>query len=263
MSTDIRPPPGWTRLAPILGTAWTWAKGAAAPDSLSPSTEDLDAAPYYARKNALQFLKTGRVAEFNAAHRDARARSSAFRLSLSTVTDGAEVEAAWAGLLEQVWGKRGVNLANMAYAGDMNAYIRLAGIAYIRGITLREDLVAAIQPKDSIPGPLSFAWTDMDGVDLSDADLRRTDFTWAGLERAMLARTDAREVNFHYADLRDTDFEGANVEGADFTGADLSGSNITAAQLAGAKIDSSTVLPHEFGRSRLRPLHALPAPAKS
>ena len=63
-------------------------------------------------------------------------------------------------------------------------------------------------------------------LDLSELDLRETDFRGWDLSGAWFYFTDLRGANFREADLRYAHFDYADLEGADFSYADLSWSNI-------------------------------------
>ncbi len=85
----------------------------------------------------------------------------------------------------------------------------------------------------------AYASRDMDGVDLSLANLSRADLSRVSFRNANLSKAD-----FTDASLQDADLEGANVSEANLAEADLFGSNIARAQgWSRAHCGPSTVMP--------------------
>lgn len=104
-------------------------------------------------------------------------------------------------------------------------------------------------------GAIEFEDARLAGADLEDAELRGADFEDADLSNADLK----------FADLRDADFTGARLTGANLDYADLRGADLRTArdigtsQLGLACVDNATLLPAAFERSSLSPdaCHAL------
>jgi hypothetical protein len=82
---------------------------------------------------------------------------------------------------------------------------------------------------------------DLDGANLSGADLRWADLSGANLVEANLTGADLSLADLYGAILEGADLSGADLFGAIFEGADLSGAN-----LFGAVADGSTVWPDDF-----------------
>lgn len=72
---------------------------------------------------------------------------------------------------------------------------------------------------------------DLDGVDLTGAQIIDTSFTRASLKGAVLANTHARQARFVSADLSGANLSGADLFNADFTRANLSGADLSGTQL--------------------------------
>ena len=79
-------------------------------------------------------------------------------------------------------------------------------------------------------------------LDVRGAYLRRTDLSFANLERANLSRVDFTNASFRGANFKDAVLEGTILRGADLTGAE----NLTLGQLARAILDEKTKLPEKF-----------------
>lgn len=87
---------------------------------------------------------------------------------------------------------------------------------------------------------------DFQKVELSYADLRRTDLTGICLKGAKLPDvnlSDARlvEADLSYADLQNAEMGGIYLTGADLTGANLRGANISAAIMKGATLTNANL----------------------
>ncbi len=76
-------------------------------------------------------------------------------------------------------------------------------------------------------------------LNVQGAYLRRTDLSFANLERANLSRADFTNAIFRGADFKDAELEGTILRGADLTDA----KNLTPKQLKKAVLDRSTKLP--------------------
>lgn len=75
---------------------------------------------------------------------------------------------------------------------------------------------------------------NLQGADLSHADLRGVDLTRANLRKANLRGANMMAVILKQADLRGANLSGANTLVVDVTGANLKGANL-------AKVDSTTL----------------------
>lgn len=87
-------------------------------------------------------------------------------------------------------------------------------------------------------------------LSLAGAFIRRTDLSFANLERANLTRADMTRARARGANFRDAILDGAILHGADLTSA----RNLTLHQLAGAAIDDATILPDYIDRAALSAL---------
>lgn len=76
-------------------------------------------------------------------------------------------------------------------------------------------------------------------LNVQGAYLRRTDLSFANLERANLSRADFTSAIFRGANFKDAVLEGTILKGADLTDA----KNLTPTQLKRAILDRSTKLP--------------------
>jgi uncharacterized protein YjbI with pentapeptide repeats len=79
-------------------------------------------------------------------------------------------------------------------------------------------------------------------LDVRGAYLRRTDLSFANLQRANLSQADFANASFRGADFKDAVLDETILRGADLTGA----KNLTLAQLTRAIIDETTKLPENF-----------------
>jgi len=85
---------------------------------------------------------------------------------------------------------------------------------------------------------------NLEGADLSHANLKRAGLFDANLEGADLSRANLEEASFCGANLKGADLFDANLEGADLfnanlKGADLSGANLEGADLSGANLEGA------------------------
>jgi uncharacterized protein YjbI with pentapeptide repeats len=74
------------------------------------------------------------------------------------------------------------------------------------------------------------------GADLSNANLRGTDFSLADLSGANLRGADLRDADLNTTNLHGTDLRDADLRGADLRGADLLGIDLRDADLRGADL---------------------------
>jgi uncharacterized protein YjbI with pentapeptide repeats len=93
-------------------------------------------------------------------------------------------------------------------------------------------------------------------VSLAGAFIRRTDLSFANLQRANLARADLTNAIARGANFLDANLDGTILRGTDPTDA----RNLTLDQLGTAIIDEMTVLPHYIDRAAPQ---ALPATRKA
>jgi uncharacterized protein YjbI with pentapeptide repeats len=91
---------------------------------------------------------------------------------------------------------------------------------------------APVNSKAYRPIRIDLSRTFIRRVDLSNARLIGTDFSFA----------DCSNANFRGADFRDAILEGTILKGADLTGA----KNLTRKQIARAVIDERTILPEDL-----------------
>jgi uncharacterized protein YjbI with pentapeptide repeats len=84
-------------------------------------------------------------------------------------------------------------------------------------------------------------------LDIHGAFVRRTDLSYANLERANLAYADATNAIFRGANFKDANLKGTILRGADLRDA----KGLTAEQLAEAIIDETTLLPDYIAREQL------------
>jgi hypothetical protein len=82
---------------------------------------------------------------------------------------------------------------------------------------------------------------NLQGAGLEGADLREANLQGADLEGASLSGTDLKEANLQEANLQGADLEGADLEGADLSGADLSGADLERADLEEANLQGASL----------------------
>jgi hypothetical protein len=73
-------------------------------------------------------------------------------------------------------------------------------------------------------------------ADISGADLREADFSWASLSRANLSEADLSGANLSEANLSEADLSGADLSGADISRANLSWANLSGADITRASL---------------------------
>src|SRR3569833_343185 len=220
---------------------------------ISSTPDFLKLSPYEARRDSISLLKSGNIEAFNAAQKLDRAENPDFKLNLSSVGILPDAQIAWAMLLTQVYGAKGVTKANLSYASYPPAWDRLQGLARARGVTLKDEYLEALHAENQKPSPVDLSWQNIEGGDFATTDLRGADFTWTIAPRADFRGADLRGCKFAFADLRDADFTGANIKGVDFSGADLSGARgLAVDMLAGATLDDRTIVPDGEDKSILR-----------
>lgn len=89
-------------------------------------------------------------------------------------------------------------------------------------------------------GGRNFTTVTLPEANLSQADLKGTDLSYADLSEANLSQANLRGVDLSYANL-----VAANLQDADLRGAMLIGTNLRTANLAGAKLESADYDPEE------------------
>src|SRR5271157_260107 len=77
---------------------------------------------------------------------------------------------------------------------------------------------------------------DLNGADLSGANLKEADLCGADLREADLCGVDLSKADLSGARLNHANLSGANLSGANLRGANLSGANLSAANLSGANL---------------------------
>ncbi|MDB9518422.1 pentapeptide repeat-containing protein [Roseofilum reptotaenium CS-1145] len=116
-------------------------------------------------------------------------------------------------------------------------------LAEIAGLNLAQDLAGAKLLGTNLNGlDLSEAnlcrvylrGAELCDVDLSSANLQNANFGGADLSGAYLSDAHLEGANFHRASLALANLSGANLSGADFTEANLSNANLSDTQLTGA-----------------------------
>lgn len=116
-------------------------------------------------------------------------------------------------------------------------------LAQIAGLNLAQDLAGAKLLATNLNGlDLSEAnlcrvylrGAELCDVDLSSANLQHANFGGADLSGAYLSDAHLEGANFHRASLALANLSGANLSGADFTDANLSNANLSDTQLTGA-----------------------------
>jgi len=98
-------------------------------------------------------------------------------------------------------------------------------------------LLQFINGLDLIGSKYGIIRLNLDGVDLSDADLGKIDLTGVSLSGAYVTRANLGGVNLTNADLHWADLTNTNLGKADLTNADLIGADLTNADLGKAKLD--------------------------
>ena len=92
---------------------------------------------------------------------------------------------------------------------------------------------------------------DLNGADLSKANLSRADLSGADLRRANLSRADLSGANLRWADLSKADLSGANLSRANLRGADLSEVDLSEADLRGAYLREADLSRADLSRADL------------
>jgi len=87
---------------------------------------------------------------------------------------------------------------------------------------------------------------DLRGADLTGATMDRAKLRFADLSNANLTEARLDRANFEGALLRDANLSGADLRRADFRGADLNYADLTSANLRGAMYDARTIFPAYF-----------------
>ena len=88
--------------------------------------------------------------------------------------------------------------------------------------------------------------TDLKYTNLKDADLRRTDLEGANLSCADLSYANLKGVNLEDVDLRRTDLEGANLSCADLSYANLKGVNLRYTNLSNTNLENANLKNAKF-----------------
>lgn len=98
--------------------------------------------------------------------------------------------------------------------------------------------------------------SELERVDLRDAELREYNFSSACFNHSNLDGADLSDANLAGATLSDallrkTDLSRADLTGADLTGADLTGADLTGADLTGAHLDGAKLLGADLTNAKL------------
>ncbi|MDJ1176847.1 pentapeptide repeat-containing protein [Roseofilum capinflatum] len=137
-------------------------------------------------------------------------------------------------------GARALDLITQITTANTENFQELAQIA---GLNLAQDLAGAkllgtnLNGLDLSEANLSHVYlrgAELCDVDLSSANLQQANFGGADLSGAYLSDANLEGANFHRASLALANLSGANLTGADFTDANLSNANLSDTQLKGA-----------------------------
>jgi uncharacterized protein YjbI with pentapeptide repeats len=96
-----------------------------------------------------------------------------------------------------------------------------------------------------------FSHANLQGADLTWADLEKSDFSFANLENSDLQETYLMETNFCYSNLRNANLSSSHAREADFDEADLEGADLTNADLEEANFGNAILRGSQFVKSNL------------
>ena len=92
----------------------------------------------------------------------------------------------------------------------------------------------------------NFSWGQFEGLNFSHSDLRRADFCSANLRSAKLANANLGHARLSHADCTDVDLRWANLEEADLSNTIFTRANFSKANLTGAKLMSASFYKADF-----------------
>jgi uncharacterized protein YjbI with pentapeptide repeats len=134
------------------------------------------------------------------------------------------------------------NLEGVSFAGAKMQWADLAyhwkeGDGYE---TSASDKNVLIRKKLELPNA-DFSSAELEGADLSNANLTEANFSGAGLEGAYLSSSELQGADFSYAHLLETDLSWVQLQGANFRKARLVAVNLSVADMTSARLDVHTI----------------------
>ena len=104
---------------------------------------------------------------------------------------------------------------------------------------------AAVKSRANLNGA-NLSWADLSRANLNGADL-----SWANLNGADLSRANLSRADLNGADLSWANLNGANLNGADLSRANLNGANLNGANLNGADLNGANLNGADLSRANL------------
>jgi len=148
-------------------------------------------------------------------------------------------------------GQKLIQIVN-AFGGNLGCYPAQIDVPIPPSPIISPTMGSPISDCNDVPGPganfvaCNFAFMDLSGVDLSNADLRgaifvETDLSGANLEGA----------NFGGATLINVDLTGAKLSGADFGGSEINSVNLNGASIQDGNFVGSSIADSTFNNADL------------
>jgi len=147
-------------------------------------------------------------------------------------------------------GSQGLNFPNTDFSGEDLSHMTITKGLFINADLSDSDLRFSDFEKTRFSGALfrganlsnaSFTEAKMDGVDLTGANLQKAQLYKCDLKNACLRKADLMRANLQEANLKGTDLCGANLQGVILHGADLRGFNLESANLQGANLEGANL----------------------
>ncbi|NTV45233.1 MAG: toll/interleukin-1 receptor domain-containing protein [Chlorobiales bacterium] len=105
----------------------------------------------------------------------------------------------------------------------------------------REDVLKIVEEARENGDNVDLSWADLEGVDLSDTDLRGVNFSYAELTDVDLFDADISAANLNYANFSDADLSFAVLSGSDLNKATLSFANLFNTEMNDVDITTATI----------------------
>ena len=158
-------------------------------------------------------------------------------------------------------GSQGLNFPNTDFSGEDLSHMKITKGLFINADLSDSDLRFSDFEKTRFSGALfrganlsnaSFTEAKMDGVDLTGANLQKAQLYKCDLKNACLRKADLMRANLQEANLKGTDLCGANLQGVILHGADLRGFNLESANLQGANLEGANLEGAVLHRANLK-----------
>jgi BTB/POZ domain-containing protein KCTD9 len=143
-------------------------------------------------------------------------------------------------------GSTGLMFPNTDFSGEDLSHMSITKGCFINADLSDSDLRFSDFEKTRFSGALfrsanlsnaSFTEAKMDGVDLTGANLQKAQLYKCDLKNACLCKADLMRANLQEANLTGTDLRGSNLQGVILHGADLRGFNLESSNLQGANLE--------------------------